>query len=114
MADWSVLYSLIIGFKGHQEALRIGRVHGGPQGIVQDCLRRAHRSGPEKVSVPTGVVKSCRLCLLCAKGTRRNWDSAVPDLLPDVWKQQLAVLRERATQMLQLGGVSILLLFQVP
>jgi hypothetical protein len=34
--------------------------------------------------------------------------SAVPDLLPDVWKQQLAVLRERATKMLQLGGVSVL------
>jgi hypothetical protein len=58
--------------------------------------------------------KGCRLCLLSAKRTRLNWDSAVPDLLRDIWKQQLAALGERATQMLQLGGVSILLLFQVP
>ena len=56
----------------------------------------------------------CRLCSLSAKDARRNRDSAVPDLLCDVSKQQLAVLRERATQLLQLGGVSILLLFQVP
>ena len=55
-----------------------------------------------------------RLCSLSAKDARRNRDSAVPDLLCDVSKQQLAVLRERATQLLQLGGVSILLLFQVP
>ena len=50
----------------------------------------------------------CRLCSLPAKGARRNRDSAVPDLLCDVSKQQLAVFKERATQLLQLGGVSIL------
>ena len=54
------------------------------------------------------------LCSLPAKDARRNRDSAVPDLLCDVSTQQFAVLRERATQMLQLGGVSIILLFQVP
>lgn len=43
-----------------------------------------------------------------------NRDSAVPDLLCDVSKQQVARLRHRATQMQQLGGVSIFLLFQVP
>jgi hypothetical protein len=56
----------------------------------------------------------CRLCSLPAKDARRNLDSAVPDLLCDVSKQQLAVSRQRATQMQQLDGVSILLLFQVP
>ena len=55
-----------------------------------------------------------RLCSFSAKDARRNRDSAVPDLLCDVSKQQVARLRQRATQMLQLGGVSILLLFQVP
>jgi len=43
----------------------------------------------------------CCLCSFSAKDARWNWDSAVPDLLCDVSKQQLAVLRERATQMLQ-------------
>ena len=52
--------------------------------------------------------------LASAKGTRRNPDSAVPDLLCDLSKQQVARLMQRATQMQQLGGVSILLLFQVP
>ena len=33
----------------------------------------------------------CRLCSLPAKSARRNRDSAVPDLLCDVSKQQLAV-----------------------
>ena len=56
----------------------------------------------------------CRSCSLPAKDARRNRDSAVPDLLCGVSKQQLAVLSEKATQLLQLGGVSILLLFQVP
>src|ERR1700687_5284810 len=53
----------------------------------------------------------CRLCSLPAKGARGNRDSAVPDLLWNVSKQQVAVVRKRATQLLQLGGVSILLLF---
>ena len=48
------------------------------------------------------------LCSLPAKDARRNRDSAAPDLLCDVSKQQLAALRERATQLQQLGGVSIL------
>jgi len=34
----------------------------------------------------------CRLCLLSAKGTRPNPDSALPDLLYDVSKQQVARL----------------------
>ena len=38
----------------------------------------------------------------------------VPDLLGGVSKQQVARFMQRATQMQRLGGVSIVLLFQVP
>ena len=62
----------------------------------------------------SGVVDGCRLCLLPPKVHDGTPDSAVPDLLCDVSKQQVARLRQRAIQMQQLGGVSILLLFQVP
>jgi hypothetical protein len=49
-----------------------------------------------------------RLCPFSAKDARRKREFAVPDLLPDVSKQQVAGLRQTATQVLQLGGVSIL------
>ena len=55
-----------------------------------------------------------RLCSFSAKDARENRDSAVPELLCDVSKQQVARLRQTATQMQQLGRVRILLLFQVP
>jgi hypothetical protein len=72
-------------------------------------------SGLEQVPLTSGFRgRVCRLCSLPAKDARGNRDSAVPDPLCDVSKQQLAVVRKRATQLLQLGGVSILLLFQVP
>jgi hypothetical protein len=38
----------------------------------------------------------CRLCLLSAKGTRRNPDSAMPGLLHDVSKQRVARLMQKA------------------
>ena len=57
----------------------------------------------------TGVVNVAVCACFPSKSTRRNPDSAVPDLLCDVSKQQVARLRQRAIQMQQLGGVSILL-----
>ena len=60
----------------------------------------------------------CSQVVVCARFPPKmhdgNRDSAVPDLLCDVSKQRVARLMQRATQMQQLGGVSILLLFQVP
>jgi hypothetical protein len=54
------------------------------------------------------------LCVISPKGTRRNPDAAGADLLGGASKQQVARFMQRATQMQQLGGVSIILLFQVP
>ena len=89
-----------------------------PKGAAGRCARPAYRAIPFRKPICTIVTtcrgRGCRLCSLPAKDARRNRDSAVLDLLYDVSKQQLAVLSERATQLLQLGGVSILLLFQVP
>jgi len=61
------------------------------------------------VAMPvSGVVNGCRLCLLPPKVHHRTPDSQVPDLLCDPLKQQVARVLQRATQMQQLGGVSIL------
>ncbi len=56
---------------------------------------------------PPAGVRFCRLYSFFAKDTQRNAAFAIPDLLCDVWKQQVAGLREKATQLLQSGGASI-------
>ena len=80
----------------------------------ETCLQRYRFSQTNLFNCDHLTWSGCRLCSLPAKDARGNRDSAVPDLLCGLSKQQLAVLSERATQLLQLGGVSILLLFQVP
>jgi hypothetical protein len=55
-----------------------------------------------------------RLCVISPKGIRRNPDAAGADLLDGTSKQQVPRFMQRATQMQWLGGVSIILLFQVP
>jgi hypothetical protein len=53
-------------------------------------LTRARILVNPRVMAATGVIKGYRLCVLSAKGTRPNPDSAVPDLLCEVSKQQVA------------------------
>jgi hypothetical protein len=81
---------------------------------VDPPRRREIGCAPRVAMAATGGVKVAVCAYFPPKLHDGNPDAAVPDLLCDVWKQQVARLRQRAIQMLQLGGVSILLLFQVP
>jgi hypothetical protein len=54
-------------------------------------LTRARILVNPRVMAATGVVKGYRLCVLSAKGTRRNPDSVVPGLLSSIETTSCAV-----------------------
>ena len=70
--------------------------------------------GQEQVNAEVPQTVPYRLCVISPKGTRWNPDATGADLLGGASKQQVARFMQRATQMQRLGGVSIILLFQVP
>jgi hypothetical protein len=89
-----------------------------PKGAAGRCARPANNATPLHTLICT-IVTTCRgMVAVCAGYPPKMRDEPrtlrCRTLLCDVSKQQLAVLSEKATQLLQLGGVSILLLFQVP
>jgi hypothetical protein len=69
----------------------------------------------DRVSLPGGDRrgKGCRLCLLSAKSTRRKPDSAVPDLLCGVSKQQVAAVDAEGHLHAPVRWSEHVLLFQV-